>query len=142
MSETNILPGTYHLSADVTNPKPDRRSKDSDPKAWRNYQVWRKGMVFVATEDPEFHRIRVYYRGGYSMDALREDDPGYTLLAPLLVSVVESPSDYLRRLHSSGSMAGGFALDILDKLQVDRETIDRLLAEIEDEYAAREAEDA
>jgi len=41
-----LKPGTYKLTHDVTNPKPDRR-KTSD---WRAKPTWRAGSEFIVTE--------------------------------------------------------------------------------------------
>lgn len=65
------------------------------------------------------------------MYAVMEDSPAFTLLVNALEPVTESPADYLERRH--GSMAGGYALRILDKMNVPESEIVKLLAEIDAE---------
>ena len=69
-------PGIYILQADVTNPKPDRRSKDMP-----NLPVWPAGMRVVFREyDPkELPGLFMIYRAGaYESDSVKgrlADDP-------------------------------------------------------------------
>lgn len=142
MSEKHAEPlpdGTYRLTEDVVNPKPDRRIKTKRTSNWESWDVWSKGMKFIVDRDPAPNgrgMNRVYPWGAYYKAASWDRDPRTASILMHLEPVTETPSEFLAR-HAHGSGAGQVALAVLDKLQIPLETIQAAL----DALDADEAQD-
>lgn len=111
LSEITIRPGTYKLTSDVDNPKPDRRVKHY-LHSWRGWVKWPTGMVFCVTYDSiQKKMLRIFPQGGYGSTAIRPYEDGFQQLAAALTEVTELPSDYLARIGWLN-----LAPEVLDKL--------------------------
>lgn len=125
----NLLPvGLYVLESDVLNPKPDRRANQNRLNSFRQWAVWPKGLPLICERDREFGTIRLYPQGGLSTQSLREDEIPADLVASMSRRE-EKISDYLIRIHKMN-----YALSILDKLNLDKERVDAIVKEIEEEW--------
>lgn len=135
----SLTEGTYRLTCDVTNPKPDRRANQHHARSWRSHVTWKQGMVFIVTPSPNSPSLlRIYLRDGFEMDAVmdRIDQEAFTVLAGALERIEEEPSDLLVRLEHS--LAGQYALRMLDKIGLSEKKIRALIEEIENEWQAEE----
>lgn len=122
-----LKPGTYRLICDVENPHADKRANQDRVTSWERWAVWPRGLVLLAKQNPhpESDKERGTYlvaRGGISY--LYPWDAGYKCLHIALEPVAETPSDLVRRLE--GSMAGRYALEILDRLLTPQAVSDAL----------------
>lgn len=111
-----LSPGTYRLTEDVKNPKPDGRIQQNRNDNWESWKVWPKGKLFIVDLDRN-GRNRVYVWGGYHKAEHFMDDPRLPVLIEYLERIEETPSRFLAR-HALGSEAGGIALAVLDKLNI------------------------
>jgi hypothetical protein len=132
-AKTTITPGTYKLRHDLNNPKPDRRCNQDRITSWHQWTVWPAGMVFLVEAEPEFSELmRVYARGGYSSNAIRNDGSlTFGMLTSALDPIEETPADFL--LRTRRGIVEWSALRLLDKLGVPLAEIERLMAEIDAE---------
>ena len=121
---SDIKPGTYKLSKPVTNPHPDRRANQDRVTSWEDWATWPAGLVLVVEQHPERDAVRLKARGGFKYFSPWDD--AFGALADAAEPVNEAPSDLVRRLE--GSMAGGYALEILDRLLTPRAVADALAA--------------
>lgn len=113
MSNSIILkPGTYVLTKDVTNPKPDLRHRHD----WRYEREFKAGRYFVVeyqnNEAPELG-IQIRAQNGYCHQTVGHES--YALRDAIVFAglkrVEEAPSDLLRRRGWSG-----LGIDVLDRL--------------------------
>lgn len=91
---TTLLPGTYRLTSDVTNPKPLRRRY-----GWTSNEIIKAGAVFAVQPKPvDRDQIELAMRMDRETDEVFASHPLFAALAPFLEAVVEEPSDLLARL--------------------------------------------
>jgi hypothetical protein len=109
--------GTYRLTAPVPNPHPDRRASQTRLSCWESWAEWPQGMVFLVHERPVeggFPKPSPYIVARGGIKNLFPWDAAFHALAAKLERVEEKPSDLIRRLE--GSLAGGYALEVIDNL--------------------------
>lgn len=97
-SRPTLVPGTYRLTQDVKNPKPDRCTRNE----WCGDELVKAGSVFAVHPQPvgpdEYElSIRMHRNNGQVM----AHHPLFAALVPFLEAVPEQPSDTLNRLGLS-----------------------------------------
>lgn len=108
MQKTTLEFGTYKLTQDVTNPKPNRRTKHD----WRCLPTWSAGMIFRVGLHPG--GWTELWHGSFSIHnfTFNERDTRWKLLLPHLEKQREAPSDWLEREHAGLNLA----YSVLNKL--------------------------
>ncbi len=130
-----LQPGTYRLTEDVKNPKPDRRCHQKRLTTWESWEVWPTGMQFIVDIENSQGMInsgmnRIYPWGGFYK--VGRMDSRFPSLFPYLEPVEETPSQFLAR-HAGGSGAGQCALVVLDKLNIPLSDLQKALDAINKE---------
>lgn len=99
-----LQPGTYQLTRDVENPKPDRRSRSD----WRLQAVLEKGTRFVATREVygsvEVTALRRF--GSYRDATPHFCEEVFNAIVPYLERVADKPTDLLARRGYVDGMRG------------------------------------
>lgn len=130
-----VLPdGTYRLTEDVKNPKPDRRMTHS----FRHAEIWKAGTkVFLRTHHNR-HGVDVRSIGPRSGSVEDFEDELFPLLYVKLEAIKESPSDWIERTYATD------AANILDKLcetgVITMEQVEQASAQCNSDYE-READE-
>lgn len=151
-----LKPGTYTLTRDVRNPRPDRRHKDD----WSKWPIWEAGTEFlvskrsrglpvddpdIATETREILRARdAYYTirmVGVRFSVLYEVGPGnaeqYAALVEALEPCGESVDALFERLDARTDY---FARWLVESGRLDRETFERVWAAYQEDGGRTAAE--
>lgn len=131
--------GTYILTQNVNNPRPDRRANQDRLTSWESWTLWPKGMKFIIELDAETNRNRICPSGG-GYYKTPQGDPRFPVLIEYLEPVQEKPSDTVKRLAGSDGITRSLALAVLDALAdvLTTEKIEAIVHEIEDKWASEE----
>lgn len=99
---TTLASGTYRLTREVINPRPDRRASQDRISSWEAWTRWPEGMLFVVDIDTEFPTLnRIHPPRGIRKMSLH-DAAAFSVLVSALEPVKETPSDYILRVGGSG----------------------------------------
>lgn len=112
-----LVEGTYRLTRDVINPKPDRRISNGNSFDWKHWKRWQEGDKFVVSSFRG--SLRLYPACASSTRAIDADlDPlRFPLIVEALAPIVETVTDYLLRRYGDASTARRVAIDILERTQ-------------------------
>lgn len=127
--------GTYRLTEQVSNPRPDRRANQRRITSWESWATWPAGMLFVVDLDPEFPTLnRIYPQGG--IRRLSRHDAAFSVLIVALERIQEQPSDYILR-HGVG-LVPHYALGVLDRIGVPVERVAEIMKQMDQEDEEQE----
>lgn len=116
MSRT-ITPGTYVLTRDVGNPRPDRRVR----RDWTKREVWEEGTVLIAMDYTRVGGTPSLSLVGDRLDILHRVDPWHDGYLPL-VSALEPCEESLAAMFTRLDVDSGAQYLIRFLVETDRMT--------------------